>query len=114
MNTVRSKRSLTEPALSRLPSGTPGREEILAAHAAALEAGAPSYRDPSSGLVVTSASYLIEHGYCCSNGCRHCPYIEDEELEPMSPVARRPAPASDDGGAFRTGLGRWRTDVAPV
>lgn len=24
-------------------------------------------------LVLTS-KYLLERGYCCGNGCRHCPY----------------------------------------
>ncbi len=23
---------------------------------------------------VMTESYLIRRGYCCSNGCRHCPY----------------------------------------
>jgi hypothetical protein len=21
-----------------------------------------------------TAQYLLERGYCCGNGCRHCPY----------------------------------------
>jgi len=27
-----------------------------------------------SGLMVFTESYLHERGYCCTNGCRHCPY----------------------------------------
>jgi hypothetical protein len=26
------------------------------------------------GYRVMTESYLINRGYCCSNGCRHCPY----------------------------------------
>lgn len=27
-----------------------------------------------NGLLVFTAKYLLERGYCCGNGCRHCPY----------------------------------------
>lgn len=27
-----------------------------------------------SGLMVFTAQYLKRRGYCCENGCRHCPY----------------------------------------
>ena len=27
-----------------------------------------------NGLYVFTAKYLLERGYCCNNGCRHCPY----------------------------------------
>ncbi len=26
------------------------------------------------GLRVMTRSFLVKRGYCCSNGCRHCPY----------------------------------------
>ena len=26
------------------------------------------------GLMVLTAKFLLERGYCCGNGCRHCPY----------------------------------------
>ena len=26
------------------------------------------------GLFVFTAQYLRERGYCCTSGCRHCPY----------------------------------------
>jgi len=26
------------------------------------------------GLMVLTAHYLRQRGYCCANGCRHCPY----------------------------------------
>jgi hypothetical protein len=27
------------------------------------------------GKLVLTEKYLLERGYCCGNGCRHCPYI---------------------------------------
>lgn len=27
-----------------------------------------------NGLVVFTMSYHLKRGYCCKNGCRHCPY----------------------------------------
>lgn len=34
-----------------------------------------------NGLVVFTAKYLRERGFCCRSGCRHCPYryTRDEE-----------------------------------
>ncbi len=26
------------------------------------------------GYRVFTAKYLLKRGYCCKNGCRHCPY----------------------------------------
>jgi hypothetical protein len=27
-----------------------------------------------NGFMVFTASYHLKRGYCCKNGCRHCPY----------------------------------------
>jgi hypothetical protein len=27
-----------------------------------------------NGLMVLTAEFLRKRGYCCKNGCRHCPY----------------------------------------
>jgi len=27
-----------------------------------------------NGYIVFTAEYLSARGYCCGNGCRHCPY----------------------------------------
>ncbi|HEY7783361.1 MAG TPA: DUF5522 domain-containing protein [Pyrinomonadaceae bacterium] len=27
-----------------------------------------------NGFLVFTAHYLSKRGYCCENGCRHCPY----------------------------------------
>ncbi len=26
------------------------------------------------GLLIFTASYHLERGFCCGSGCRHCPY----------------------------------------
>ncbi len=26
------------------------------------------------GLLVFTEKYLLERGYCCKSGCKHCPY----------------------------------------
>jgi hypothetical protein len=31
-----------------------------------------------NGLMVLTARYHLRRGYCCDNGCRHCPYRESE------------------------------------
>lgn len=28
----------------------------------------------ADGLMVLTEKYHLERGYCCGNGCRHCPY----------------------------------------
>ena len=39
-----------------------------------LVEGEDYYLDPLSGLLVFTEKYLRERGYCCSAGCRHCPW----------------------------------------
>jgi hypothetical protein len=34
--------------------------------------------DPDCGLFVLTASYLEQRGWCCGQGCRHCPYPPDD------------------------------------
>jgi hypothetical protein len=35
-----------------------------------------------NGMMVFTAHYLRDRGYCCRSGCRHCPYgFEREESE---------------------------------
>ncbi|HEY1022797.1 MAG TPA: DUF5522 domain-containing protein [Flavisolibacter sp.] len=49
------------------------------------------------GRVVFTAQYLLERGYCCGNGCRHCPYDYKAVAEPKRSVLleKRPNLASD-------------------
>jgi hypothetical protein len=34
------------------------------------------------GWMVFMEKYHLERGYCCGNGCRHCPYDFDKVPEP--------------------------------
>jgi hypothetical protein len=33
-------------------------------------------------LIVFTEQYHLEKGYCCGNGCRHCPYDFENVPEP--------------------------------
>lgn len=37
-----------------------------------------SYADPDTGFAVFTEAYHLRRGYCCENGCRHCPFENDE------------------------------------
>ncbi|HEX8458116.1 MAG TPA: DUF5522 domain-containing protein [Pyrinomonadaceae bacterium] len=42
--------------------------------------------------VVFTARFLARRGYCCANGCRHCPYEFKRKEEPVDePVENREA-----------------------
>jgi hypothetical protein len=34
------------------------------------------------GLMVLTEKYHLERGYCCGNGCKHCPYQYERVPEP--------------------------------
>jgi hypothetical protein len=34
------------------------------------------------GLITFTAKYLLDRGYCCGSGCRHCPYNYEAVPEP--------------------------------
>ncbi|MEP2026705.1 MAG: DUF5522 domain-containing protein [Reichenbachiella sp.] len=34
----------------------------------------PDYYFNEQGLMVFTAAYHLKRGYCCKNGCKHCPY----------------------------------------
>lgn len=34
------------------------------------------------GLMVLTEKYHLDKGYCCGNGCRHCPYQFEAVPEP--------------------------------
>lgn len=64
-----------QPSPARLAPDHPRRAEILARHARACNAGAPTYTDPVSGYQVLTADALASRGECCESGCRHCPWV---------------------------------------
>lgn len=49
----------------------PDIEEI---HALAVKQGQKQYIDPGTGYTVFSQLFMIERGWCCGSGCRHCPF----------------------------------------
>ena len=67
---------LDQPAPSRLAPDHPRHDEILDRHRRAVAAGLSTYLDPVSGFSVMTAQYLVDRGYCCSAGCRHCPWVD--------------------------------------
>ena len=40
------------------------------------------YYSNENGLIVFTAEYLMQRGYCCGNGCKHCPYDYKAVPEP--------------------------------
>jgi hypothetical protein len=62
------------PSPDRLRPDDPNRDEILRRHERALLSGMSTYLDPRTGFTVLTADYLSDRGYCCSAGCRHCPW----------------------------------------
>jgi len=40
------------------------------------------------GLIVLTEHYHLEKGYCCGNGCRHCPWPADEQRRAGRKVVR--------------------------
>jgi len=47
------------------------------------------------GLVVLTARFHLDRGYCCGNGCKHCPYDYERVPEPRRSVLRQNRSASD-------------------
>jgi hypothetical protein len=38
------------------------------------EVGSGDYYFNEEGLLVFTREYHLKRGYCCKNGCKHCPY----------------------------------------
>jgi iron complex transport system substrate-binding protein len=57
------------------------RETVLIQelHAQACAINLPTYTDPITGYNVFTADFLRRRGFCCGNGCRHCPYPDSAE-----------------------------------
>jgi len=37
----------------------------------------------AEGYMVFTAKYLLKRGYCCKNGCKHCPYGNNKIVPPV-------------------------------
>jgi hypothetical protein len=77
----------TEPLSSSGEPPEPAEIAVQAAHDEAVAAGRALYADPATGYLVFTAPALAARGYCCGNGCRHCPYPLDEQRRAGRPGA---------------------------
>ena len=93
--------------LHRYPAGHEGKAwinysrlretvRVRKLHAEACAMKKLTYTDPITGFEVFTADYLMQRGYCCGNGCRHCPYPHSVSsgASPFRPMIE-PAIASD-------------------
>lgn len=67
---------VAQPHPTRLDPARGDYCAIFAAHARAVRRGEAGYVDPATGLFVLTAATLQARGTCCSQGCRHCPFVE--------------------------------------
>jgi iron complex transport system substrate-binding protein len=61
---------------------------IEACHEAACAAGKASYADPATGYSVMTEWEHLRRGFCCGNGCRHCPYGHFNAVAPVNSIRR--------------------------
>ena len=54
-------------------------KEIEELHKEACLNHEDSYMNPETGYEVFTEYFLLERGYCCKSGCRHCPYSYNEK-----------------------------------
>ena len=66
----------------------------------ALKEGIDFYYN-EDGLMVLTEKYHLERGYCCANGCRHCPYNYERVPSPRREelLAQRAAGKNNDNTA---------------
>ncbi len=64
------------PHPARLDPARDDYDDIVRAHRAATARGDATYRDPATGFLVLTRDTLLARGTCCTQGCRHCPYLE--------------------------------------
>lgn len=41
------------------------------------------------GLMALTEKYLLERGFCCGNGCHHCPYDYENVAEPERTLLKK-------------------------
>jgi hypothetical protein len=76
------------PAPARFSPDHPRYTEVIEAHERSIVLDTYGYRDPSTGLLVFSAKYLWDRGFCCDTGCRHCPYVGRPGAEDLVSLRR--------------------------
>ncbi len=61
-------------------SGHRDKPSVTELHARACARRQATYVDPTTRYDVFTADFLRQRGYCCGNGCRHCPYPGTEKI----------------------------------
>jgi hypothetical protein len=46
----------------------------------------------AEGFMVLTEKYHLEKGFCCGNGCKHCPYNYEAVPEPKRSLLRENQP----------------------
>ena len=49
-----------------------------------------------NGLLVFTKKFLLERGYCCGSGCKHCPYDYEAVPQPKRSVLLAKRNETDD------------------
>jgi len=49
------------------------------------------------GYMVFTAHFHLQRGYCCGNGCRHCPYNYEKVPEPKRTLLLANRKSDDKG-----------------
>lgn len=53
-----------------------------------IEEGLDYYFNEDGNMVLTE-HYLLNRGYCCGNGCKHCPFHYENVPEPKRTQLRK-------------------------
>lgn len=76
--------------IEEVPASTASCWEL---HARAVSAAEEGYVDPETGYFVFSEVAHRQRGFCCGNGCRHCPYahvnVKDKPAKIQQPSILR-------------------------
>lgn len=73
MNRTRQEGALVHPSEIRRAMSS-GNDRPTDDRIERLGLSPDDYYFTEEGYLVFTAHYLIKRGYCCGNGCRHCPY----------------------------------------
>jgi hypothetical protein len=52
------------------------------------------------GYIVLTEKYHLEKGFCCGNGCKHCPYDYINVYEPKRSELRKKKPTSTESDSL--------------
>jgi len=64
--------------------------------------GSEDYYFDENGYVVFTEHYLSKRGFCCGNGCRHCPYDYENVANEARREELRASRSVEADGAYRT------------